>query len=144
MESLRKAFEDRISPEPNTGCWIWIGSTFARGYGRYRNAFAHRISHELHKGPIPDGLVIDHLCRNHWCVNPDHLEAVTQQVNTLRGIGPTARNSRKTHCPRGHPLKGTNLRLKYGKRYCRECDNKLTRERMYRKYWEEKEAQRGR
>lgn len=81
------------------------------------------MSHELHKGPIPEGLVIDHLCRNRGCVNPDHLEAVTQRENILRGEGLAAANARKTHCPKGHPYSGENLYVvpSSGRRQCRIC-----------------------
>lgn len=70
------------------GCWNWTGSRDPGGYGRLfvdrRNALAHRVSYELHVAPIPEGLTIDHLCRNTSCVNPDHLEAVTLLVNLAR------------------------------------------------------------
>ena len=93
-------------------CWLWTGKK-DYGYGRvgmngvsYR---AHRLIYETIKGPIPEGMVIDHLCRNHSCVNPDHLEPVTARENCVRGISPPSENSRKTHCKQGHPLSGENL-----------------------------------
>jgi hypothetical protein len=83
-------FEASYIPEPNSGCWLWIAHRNTRDYGTIRDGAhrlsAHRLAHELHIGPIPDGLVIDHLCRVHCCVNPDHLEAVTQHENMLRGL----------------------------------------------------------
>ncbi len=104
-----------------TGCWVWQRST-DRGYGkltqRGRTWRAHRVAYMLVKGPIPEGLEIDHLCRVHACINPDHLEAVTQQENILRGIGPTAQNARKTHCGYGHEFTAANT---YRSRYGREC-----------------------
>jgi hypothetical protein len=82
---------------------------------------AHRVSYVLAHGSIPDGLQLDHLCRNKLCVNPTHLEAVTARENTLRGVSVAAVNAKKTHCPRGHELSGSNL-LAYRKvRSCRAC-----------------------
>ena len=106
------------------GCWIWKNRPGSSGYGRIDNSYAHRFSYELHKGPIPDGLHIDHLCRNPMCVNPDHLEAVTTRENTLRGVGPSAMRARSSHCIRGHEFTPENTYHPPGKpahRQCREC-----------------------
>jgi hypothetical protein len=115
-----------------SGCWQWKSGVLPTGYGsvsmRHPNGgwqmkLAHRVSYELFVGPIPEGLTIDHLCRNRTCVNPAHLETVTFKENVLRGDGPTARRARQTTCMRGHPLEGANLRLtKEGWRNCRTCD----------------------
>ena len=103
------------------GCWEWLGST-STGYGCFRRGYAHRYSYELHKGAIPDGLQIDHLCRNRLCVNPDHLEAVTVRVNVLRGVSRVAANARQSHCIRGHEFTPENTRRRAnGSRACREC-----------------------
>lgn len=117
-------------PDPVTGCWVWT-SALVNGYGvfsvwdgRWRTVSAHRWSYERVKGAISMGLVIDHLCRNPVCVNPDHLEAVTSRVNTLRGVGPSARNAAKTHCPQGHPYEGANLYVSRGGRVCLACRTK--------------------
>ncbi len=84
--------------------------------------YAHRAAYELYVGPIPEGLTIDHLCRNTLCVNPAHLEAVTMRENILRGTGPSAQAARKTHCLRGHPFDdGNTLFRATGKRVCRAC-----------------------
>lgn len=80
-----EAFESHIHYEPNSGCWLWSGADNGVGYGKFRGRYAHRISWEMHKGPIPDGMHIDHLCRVRCCVNPEHLEPVTNRENARRG-----------------------------------------------------------
>lgn len=121
-----------------TPCWVWVGSLNGpAGYGSFwsgtvrtggRMVAAHRFLYELwHGQPVPDGLVIDHFCRNRRCVNPLHIEAVTQRVNVLRGRGPTARNAFKTHCPAGHEYSAENTRLYGGARHCRACDRERQR-----------------
>ena len=113
-------------------CWEWVGATMGRDR-KYGNAYfdgrlrpAHRVMYELLKGPIPSGLTLDHLCKNKRCVNPDHLEPVTNRVNQLRGGSPPAMHARATECVRGHAFSGDNLGLKTHKsgaihRYCRAC-----------------------
>lgn len=107
-------------------CWLWTGGRERRGYGFFwygqRLWSAHRFSYMIHNGEIPSGLTIDHVCRNPQCVNPAHLEAVTQKVNNLRGMSDSAANSRKTHCKRGHAFTDENTwRDKRNKRRCRIC-----------------------
>lgn len=100
-----------------------------------RNQPIFRIEWEKVNGPVPDGLELDHLCRNTGCINPLHLEPVTHQVNVLRGNSVSAQNSRKTHCPQGHMLVEPNLvmsRLKMNERICRTCTNARVR-----KYYKE-------
>lgn len=111
------------------GCWQWTDAPSAAGYGYFgyggRNGTkvpAHRIAYELAVGPIPLGKQIDHLCRNRRCVNPAHLEAVTQRQNLLRGLGSSALNARKTRCKRGHPFDDENTYMdRAGRRQCRAC-----------------------
>src|SRR5688572_9172085 len=91
------------------GHWIWQGRPNAHGYGRITVdgvlRYAHSYSYEIHVGPIPEGLEIDHLCRIKMCVKPECLEATAKITNTMRGDGPAAKNRRKSHCARaGHPL----------------------------------------
>lgn len=112
-------------PESPDGCLEWIGARQSLGYGNFRvegkTLKAHRFSYELNVGPIPEGLVIDHLCRNRACVRPDHLEPVTQKVNVHRGEGVAAAKARKTRCHKGHELAGENLREDSYGRHCRAC-----------------------
>lgn len=121
-----------------SGCWIWTGRIRPDGYGIFerdhKSTLAHRLYYELHVGPIPGGLGLDHLCRNTSCVNPEHLEPVTGIENTRRGIAPPAENARKTHCPVGHPLSGENLYVapKTGYRACKACRTQRRREQTER------------
>lgn len=108
------------------GCWLWLAGTSTDNYGvftlrRHVQVRAHRFSYEQLVGEIPEGLHLDHLCRNRACVNPAHLEPVTSRVNTLRGVGPSARNAAKTHCDSGHPLDEDNTYHHEGRRRCRAC-----------------------
>lgn len=114
-------------------CWFWTGAQTSDGYGQFwlgrKLVSAHRFAYELLVGPIPSGLTIDHLCRNHHCVNTDHLEPVTNEENVLRGNGYMACNARKTHCPQGHPYDAENThRNRRGGRRCRECNREYSRE----------------
>jgi hypothetical protein len=130
--------------EKTPTCWIWLGGKSKEGYGYFYfgqayepnrrpiTGAAHRLAYKLSRGPIPAGMHIDHLCRNPACVNPDHLEAVTCRENIMRGIGPTAANARKTHCPLGHEYSPTNTKVnKSGARTCIACK----RLRNETKYW---------
>jgi hypothetical protein len=124
-------FLDNVSPEPNTGCWLWAGRVNAKGYGRFGNGeMAHRTALRLHGVVIPDDKEVDHLCRVRCCVNPDHLDVVTHRENLLRGDTLAAVAAAATHCPAGHPLSGSNVAVRRGKRSCRECD----RLRAFRSY----------
>lgn len=110
------------------GCAEWVNYVESNGYARLwvdgKNVLAHRWSYEHHRGPIPAGLVIDHLCRNRACVNPYHLEPVTTLENVLRGIGPevaAARCQAITHCPQGHEYNEENTFMTANGRSCKTC-----------------------
>ena len=111
--------EDRIEPEPTSGCWLWLGERNTKGYpilrSRGHRRMVHRLLYEECQGSIPLGLTLDHLCRVRSCVNPRHVEPVTNEVNVLRGISWSAVNARKTTCPKGHAYDGWNtLRVSRG------------------------------
>ena len=127
---------DLSTPVTETGCWLWLGQCDRGGYARIHTRkgmeSAHRVSYETFVGPIPTGLDLDHLCRVRCCINPAHLEPVTQQVNSIRGLAPTvsvaaaaAKKNAMTHCKHGHEYTPENLRI-YEKgdrrfRYCATC-----------------------
>jgi len=116
-----------ILPEPNSGCWLWMGCILPTGYAYMtlgdRTKYAHRVSYETFKGPIPKDLQLDHLCRVRSCVNPNHLEPVTMLENIRRGNSGLANRS-KTHCINGHLLSDENIYSpgkSQGLRRCRIC-----------------------
>lgn len=126
---IRERFESKYIPEPNAGCWLWTDYLDPKGYGYLRVSptwmpQAHRVSYWLHAGVWSDQtVVIDHLCRVPCCVNPDHLELVTQQVNILRGAGMGAKWAQRTHCSKGHPFTLDNVAsgLSENRRRCLIC-----------------------
>lgn len=117
------------------GCWTWTGSIRADGYGvisiNDRMVRAHRLTYETMVGPIPEGLTLDHLCRNRACVRPDHLEPVTRSENLRRGD--IRWRTRETHCKNGHPFDEANTLLWRGYRLCRACRARTRREVAARK-----------
>lgn len=121
---VRLMLRTRLNAE--TGCWNWTGNHSTAGYGRIciNEAWqlAHRMMYAQIKGPIPAGLGLDHLCRNRQCLNPSHLEPVTQTENHRRGNA-GHHNGQKTKCKHGHPLSGPNVWISIdGRRYCTTCD----------------------
>lgn len=133
MDVLR-SFVEKI--EIVNDCWQWTAATNLSGYGRFydgdRLVLPHRWSYEFHCGEIPNGMVIDHLCRNRLCCNPAHLEVVSPLENTTRGLTGKLNNhnSRKTHCPRGHEYNSTNTYInKRGGRICRTCNRERSTEK---------------
>lgn len=122
-----KSFEERFwdKVEVTGFCWNWTGSLVNGKYGniahRGKTLKAHRVAYELLVGKIPAGFHIDHLCRNTKCVNPDHLEPVTQAENNKRS--PNWAGNRKS-CPHGHAYTEENTVVLYSSRYCRKCGYK--------------------
>jgi hypothetical protein len=113
----------QYTPEPNSGCWLWLGGLTTSGYGytghRSSSVAAHRLSYEKHRGPIPEGLVLDHKCRVRSCINPDHLEPVTSAENYRRG---KLHRQYKPHCSRGHLYTAETTWVdEWGRRQCRVC-----------------------
>jgi hypothetical protein len=136
---ISERIAESIAVDAGSGCWVWQKAVSADGYGRISvgsradgtraNGYAHRVSYELTRGPIPNGLHLDHLCRNPPCVNPDHLEPVSTRENTIaRGVGPVAQQSRQTHCKRGHEFTDANTYRNGGKRFCRQCMSEMKAE----------------
>lgn len=125
-------FNEKFVIDSTTNCWNWIGKPRDDGYclfsvgskkdGSMHDVYAHRWSYEHFIGDIPDGYTIDHKCRNRRCVNPNHLEAVTNIVNVMRGNSIPALNARKLYCKHGHPLDDANTyTYKDRQRHCRIC-----------------------
>lgn|SRR5215469_7516285 len=116
-----------------TPCWIWRGS-LRKGYGQILGRMAHKVIYEEMIGPVPNGLQLDHLCRNRNCVNPYHLEPVTARENLMRGKTLAAANASKTACSRGHAFTEENTywrkdRLGRNCRICRYESSKRSQER---------------
>lgn len=150
MLSVAERITAKIVVNAETGCWEWAGLRSDQGYGLLmfngqRRSRAHRVSFIVFRGPIPDGLQLDHLCHSRdrscpggvtcvhrRCVNPAHLDPVTNRENTVRGVGPKlvhARYAARTHCVNGHELNAQNVRhAANGVRVCRTCQRVHSRE----------------
>ena len=128
---LPERFWEKVTPEPNSGCWLWVaGEVGGTGYGKFWTAGkterAHRVSFAAANGAVPDGLILDHLCRTRCCVNPEHLDATTHRENQHRS---PLTSAGKTHCRRGHPYEGYNLSItRSGERVCKACRREDTRQ----------------
>lgn len=142
----RTSTRDRIrkyaSIDPVTGCWEWLASATGNGYGRimmtreakvHRSSLAHRVAYEEWVGPIPEGMQIDHLCRNTICCNPEHLEPVTPQENLRRGEVSSNTYREATRCIHGHEFTEENTYRTERGRYCRACRRRRNQESKARK-----------
>lgn len=150
----RMRFDDRLRTFANSpdDCWNWPELSNSRGYvpsacsenGVVRRFLAHREAYRRLVGPIPEGLQLDHLCRNRRCINPRHLEPVTSRENVLRSLAPSALNAKKTHCKHGHAFTSKNTFVyptRWGTgRGCRQCRNRVNRETRLRQIKKNSEA----
>lgn len=141
--TISERFMQKVRKGPS-GCWEWVARRDWKGYGSFAwvtaegvrvTRPAHCVSYELFVGPIPKDergrpFPLDHLCRNHGCVLPMHLQPVTHRENQMRGMTKLKRGIAKTHCPKGHPYEGENLIIRRnGFRRCRTCHNEARRGR---------------
>jgi hypothetical protein len=150
---LKDRFDEKWILDIETGCWLWVAATDEHGYGQIGSGGklksnggtgvlipAHRAAYELYREPIPEGLHLDHLCRHPECVNPWHLEPVTQQENTKRGnvsLSNSQRHKDTTHCKRGHKYTKENTYVQVRKyksgfvskmRSCITCRREMAKE----------------
>jgi hypothetical protein len=131
-QRLSKYFQNFVENE--NGCWVWLGKPDSQGYARV-NLFGkwvrvHRLFYERYVGQIKPEEEIHHKCQNRICIRPSHLEAVTRRIHIGRSDSPPGINSRKTHCPRGHPYDRV---MADGSRRCSLCDH--GRSDYYKKYY---------
>lgn len=133
IADVKRRLLEIVIEKNDNGCWI-VGPPYTKGYRGFAisgigptgrlGTFAHRASYMAFKGRIPEGLQVDHKCRNTHCINPDHLRPLTQRDNVLAGVGVASENAKKKFCKRGHPLSGDNLRIvktKNSSGFARNC-----------------------
>lgn len=133
----KERFDKFVYPEPNTGCWLWGGAINSSGYGNFtiegKTRSAHKVSWERENGPVPQNLCIDHLCRVRCCVNPEHMEIVSNLENILRGRAielnriRAKQRSLSSHCKYGHPFIPENtyyIQRETPRRVCKTCHNR--------------------
>lgn len=131
--------DPRIEPVPESGCWLWVGYVASgTGYGQTNrplwypgktaNALAHRVVWTQAKGSIPDGMVLDHICRVRSCVNPDHLRVVTTRENVLYN----SHSIPALSIARGHCKCGAEYKRSKRQRYCQACNTRYAKQRRER------------
>lgn len=136
---LGDRFWRKVAPADALECWLWTASLNSGGYGQFmlagRPQRAHRLAYAELVAEVPAGLSLDHLCRVRRCVNPWHLDPVTNAVNTARGdLVPGASQRAKTECPSGHPYDEANTRRDTdGHRRCRTCERTQSLAGYYRR-----------
>ena len=130
-EKMKERFWIKVDKRIPDGCWEWKGAILKNGYGRFwdgeRNVLAHRFVYELCIHRITEKQHLDHICSNRGCVNPSHLQVLSNRENILKGNGPTAKNFRKTLCKRGHILTAGKFKQNGEWRICLECAKETRR-----------------
>jgi hypothetical protein len=142
IDDLPERLKKKVQYDDATQCWNWTGLLNKDGYGqsgyslgnsKWKSCTAYKLAYRLLVGEVPQGLQLDHTCRNRLCINPDHLEPVTGKVNTNRG---RRSNAEKTHCKHGHEYTDANTGYHDGnRRYCLECAKQRMRTKHVRELY---------